>query len=553
MPSDVLRVKIDLRLEIEDVGDFEVTDCQLSFGLNEIPTAQCVLAIGRNALDTSKRAKIHESATYLKSMRKAKIYATITGDFSEDKKWPEGEKMIFDGRLCGTGFNRMLGQAGFTVHLIHWLADLSFSSILSEQSHPGNPTQYTFPAIRRNKGNTGAKDSSMFGSVSAKSLFTWDNLEEDLWGKALQPTLCQLAQTDLIQLTDNNFQLAEKVRKNDLALAALARMEGGGCGATPSEYTPPLSLIHDGSLTGAVANAIRTAVGSIQQDAWAASTVWDLLVGPMAQMFMFGVVPQVDRALVVPTLPGFSETYEIGINANDYDFAELSGAIPRPLRAVGIFSGVAAPAGAMTGGNFKIGAMWPEEGDADYEIPEGMVRIVSAPSWLSNVAAGEGAARSTSGTAQAKPTGTATTPVTDSTKPDIPNNGETKAERTSDAEGLYKRLAHAIYVTEALRGRNGSVSGKLRFDICPGSTIKLEGQHEVFIGSSDKLGQDLYGMVTKVSIGLNANQGRAGTGFMLSGIRDETENGDKRFTVEKHPLYDQAFKGAPLVADYKIT
>lgn len=552
MPNEVLMVKIDLRLEIEDVGDFEVTDCQLSFGLNEIPTAQCVLAIGRNALDTSKRAKIHEAASYLKSMRKAKIYATITGDFSDTQQWPAGEKMIFDGRLCGTGFNRMLGQAGFTVHLIHWLADLSFSSILSEQSHPGNPTQYTFAVVKRKKGPSGAKNTDKLGSVSVKRLFTWDNISKDLWGQALQPTLCLLAQQDLIKITADMTNLAEQNQKNDMALAALSRIEGGGCGVEPSEHTPPLSLTHDGSLTGAVANAIRSSVGSIGQDTWASSTIWDMLVGPLAQSFMFGIVPQVDRALVVPTLPGFSQTYDVGLNANDYDFAELSGAIPRPLRAVGVFSGVSMSVGAMTGGNFKLGAVWPEKSDME-EVPEGMIRIISAPSWLSNIAPGASAVRDTSGTAKSKPTGTATTPVTTETKPEVENNGTTNAERTIDAEGLYKRLAHAMYVTEALRGRNGSISGKLRFDICPGSTIKIEGQHEAFIGSSDKLGQDLYGMVTKVSIGLNANQGRAGTGFMLAGLRDETENSDKRFTVEKHPLYNQAFKGAPLVPDYKLT
>lgn len=548
MSSDVYRVKIDLRLEVEDVGDFEVVDFQMNFGINEIPTAVASLAIGRNALSTSQRAKIHDSAASLKSMLKAKVYATIKGQFGDDKEWPEDEVMIFDGRLAGTGFNRLLGQASYSMHLTHWLSDLAFSSTLSQQSHPGNPSQLTYGAVRYGFSTAGSKESVMFGSSSPKKLFTGKNVKEDMWAKAMHPMLCQLCERDFIDIEGELKGISEKNRKNDLAKAALARFEGGGCGVEPSEGTPPLSLFHDGSATEEVASSIRDTVGRVVTQSAEASTVWDLLVGPLAQNFLFSVVPQVDRALVVPIMPGLRDAYDVSIEANDYDLAELSGSIPRPLRGVGIIGGIESKWGQNTGGQIKLGGFWPEEGDVD-PVPDGMIRVLSAPSWIANIPMGVGRARSTSGTADTKPSSTSTTPVTEDVKP---ADATTRSERTIEAQGFYKRFAHAMYVNEVLRGRNGAVSGKLRFDIAPGATVKIEGKHEAFIGSSDQLGEDLYGTVTKVSVGLNAEAGRAGTGFSIAGHRTATENEDERFTTDKHPLYRQAFKGAPLVPKYKL-
>lgn len=553
MANDVLLTSVNLRLEVADIGDFEVVDCQLNYGLTEIPSATVTLAVGRNALNTSQKAKIHESASKLTSMLTAKIYATIKGQFSKDAAWPEDETVVFEGRVAGTGFNRLLGQANYQLHLIHWLADLSFSSTLSQQSHPGNPSKYTFGAVR-STGKSGAKDSTMLGSMvgSPKTLFTARNIEEDLWAKSIHPTLCLIAEQDLIDISGDLRHISEKNKTNDLAKAALSRFEGGDCGKKPSDYTPPLSLLNDGAITQNIVDAIRNVIGGFTTQAWAQSTMWDLLAGPMAQSFMFGVVPQAEKALVVPTLPGFSQTYEIGIDADDYDFAQLSGAIPRPLRGVGVFGGIQSNTGPMVGGTTRIGGFWPKEGDLD-EIPDGMIKLISAPAWIANIPMGRSAPRDTSGTANQQITNTATTPTEEDTKPDSEGQAETKSARTIEAARFADRYAHAMYVNEVLRGKNGSISGKLRFDIAPGSTIRIEGKRESFIGSEDQLGEDLYGMVTKVSIGLNAENAKAGTGFIISSVRDEADKDNPRFTTEKHPLYGKAFKGAPIVDAYKVT
>jgi hypothetical protein len=116
---------------------------------------------------------------------------------------------------------------------------------------------------------------------------------------------------------------------------------------------------------------------------------------------------------------------------------------------------------------------------------------------------------------------------------------------------MYNGYAHAAYVGRGLLGRNGSLFGKLRFDIAPGSNIIIKGSSEVFI-EGDQTAEQLYGTVVRVSFRMDASKGQAGTGFSFMHIRTEAENKDDKTSVEKHPLYETTFVGAPLIDFYQF-
>jgi hypothetical protein len=103
-----------------------------------------------------------------------------------------------------------------------------------------------------------------------------------------------------------------------------------------------------------------------------------------------------------------------------------------------------------------------------------------------------------------------------------------------------------------LKGRIGEVSGKLRFDIAPGSSVRVEtGRAKNIPAADDQLAQNMYATVMQVSYLVNAEAGQAGTAFTLAHVRTESENKADATSVEKPPMYKRAWRGAPMIKGLK--
>ena len=120
----------------------------------------------------------------------------------------------------------------------------------------------------------------------------------------------------------------------------------------------------------------------------------------------------------------------------------------------------------------------------------------------------------------------------------------------SQSRELYNRWAQAVYHTEMLRGRQGALVGKLRFDIAPGSVVRIAGSPERFLGAEDALAATWVGYVERVVVAINSEDPQASTSFEFSHLRTEEENEDEsgRFSLSQHPLYgNHTVAGAPLI------
>jgi hypothetical protein len=116
----------------------------------------------------------------------------------------------------------------------------------------------------------------------------------------------------------------------------------------------------------------------------------------------------------------------------------------------------------------------------------------------------------------------------------------------NDLAALLDRYAHSLYCIEAIKGRQGTLSGPLRFDIAPGSTVRVEGASEAFI-PGDQLGMPYFATVLRTTFVLDAESGQAGAAFHLAHIRNAAENFEDATSVPKHPLWDAAsFAGCVL-------
>ena len=107
-------------------------------------------------------------------------------------------------------------------------------------------------------------------------------------------------------------------------------------------------------------------------------------------------------------------------------------------------------------------------------------------------------------------------------------------------------FAQQWFVIEMLKARQGELTGKLRFDIAPLSTVKIESARENFV-PGDALGAPLYGTVLRVTIAIDAERRTAGSGYTIAHIRSEAENSDGRTSVDKPPMYKEPFVGCALI------
>ena len=560
--TDVITSRLDCFLQIEGLGDFTLARFSANFGVNEMPQAECSLAVGRQASANMQPAEIHTKLGRLTSMLRCKVWFNGEGQYDRSRNWPSGYRLLFDGYLTGLGYRtNSQGQVQYVAQLVHWLSDLAFSSTLSEQSHPRNANDFTYravfqPMLAHQAGGAGPQSGpEALSQLRASSTnFTVDKIQQDFWGAALKSFFVALSQENHLNLTGELVDLFNLNGKNDAALAALARMEGVGQTEQDlklSSYNVPLALklSADGGLAALIAFSIAEYIGRSSAESLAHQTIWDLLVGALAPAFMFGVVPLVEKALVVPRTPALRSNWRT-LSSNDFNHVDFSAGIPRPIRALAIMTGQQ----SETSGDGTVGNPFAIVGVGGYYAPpevangKGMLRIIGPPPWLHNIPSSGLSAARTTGIRGQRPIATATTPKSARDEQLVGARfGPRPGAAILGSAELFNRYARAMYVADHLRSRTGQLVGKLRFDISPLSTILVEGRSEQFLGDKDQLGQTLAAEVIRVSIGIDAEAPAAGMSLQLMNIRSEKENRGDSTSLEEHPLYGTVFKGAPLV------
>jgi len=563
--TDIFRAKF--AVEMEAVGQrFEVAKFSSDWGLNDIPTAKCVLAIGRNAANGIVEAKIHQHLDELKEFVEVKVFFSADGEWSRKYDWPPGEFLIFEGKIQGIGFQKVSGKVELVAHLQHWLMDLNYGSSVNAGMHPILPAEYTFGAIYDHLwGPPGAATGAFatqpagIAATALADVITVDTVRDDLWGQAIKPMLCSLARQEGVVLNDNIagedcFDMEAELSPSKTSIAALKRIEGissdSGCSSELSCYTPKLSMnLPDGAeyIPHTVGDAIAEAISNTAISSLVRSTMWSKLV-EYGEVFHFDVIPLVDSAIVVPKTFGLRNTWCKKIKATDYATVVLNSAIDKPIRGVAVIGlGLDAYYGAFsTNAALGIGGCY----SPDPPPENGMIHIIRPPRWLAGLP-GEGHSPSkTTGTKGSRPISTSTTPQNTLTNAAKGNkDGRDRDDIVRDITELYEAYARAMYIQNVLRTRAGTLSGKLRFDIAPGSVVEIEGTSDKFLSAGDNAAQTLIGTVVRVSVAINAEKAKAGTAFRIRDLRTISENEDDRTSSEDHPLYTTIFKGAPLVDD----
>jgi hypothetical protein len=554
----------------------ELVQVTTDFGKNEIPTALATVSAGRRADNTEIIAAIHYLTKHLKLFLRASVWCegSVTDFTGTADPWPttpDGQPKpfrVFDGYITGMARRKTANAIEYDLSLVHWLSDLNFSSTLSRSSSPQNPSQISYDPALPLYPNSGARDASLFrvGSPTSQAgaIINTNSVLLDLWGATtrvgdpanwpaapeagvggMKQWLTELCLQDLINWRQVRFGSCagtipdEAGAKNTEALEALKKIEPLSKGYIDGV---PLRMEERPGIQN-IANQIATQIGFETPEVLHNHTIWDKLIGQYGSDLQFDLIPQVEKALIVPQNSGLRRPW-VTIYANDYEYFEQYNNIPRPLRGIGLFVG--REFGGGSGISLNNAPVYNTVG-AYYENPnrrDGMVIWKKAPRWLSTVIL-----------PWMYQTGGQDTDIAtsfDSSLGDPPDQKDPKC-KFEDAKPLWCDYARALYIQEILRGRNGRLSGRLRFDIAPGSIIRIETPEEPFIleQMADPEGQPtrsyIYAQALRVSCVINVESQRAGTAIQFGFTRDEDENEDPSYSLDRHPIWACNWYGAPLV------
>lgn len=541
-----------LELEIEDVDErLPVTAAQITYARNQIPSAYVDLAVGRD--DRGQAARAHTISRQLERFKTVKIHIRTQGDYDDRNQWPDKDVVIFEGTIA----NRGTDGHSLSLSLQHWLMDMHYSTALAGFIHPSTPSMLAFAAVR-NQLLTGAAGVGAPSSLIAshvplfKAGINYFSIGQDLWSNCYKEMLCGLTNWKPTKSSGTLNACGQKLEgSNARAQAALSRIEGTSkeC-SMPFKYGVPLTL--KGGAGSAATKALYAAMSKEVMQSYLSTSLWGKLVGHLVNHVWCSVIPMVDRALFVPYCPGLRDVYCKEITVDDYGRSRFQFPLNMALRQVGISSKKSSSTGVWrqaSGPNPNLLGM-----GGCYTPPtapeEGQFYFLGAPEWLDNVGTVGYSPLRNAGIPKNKPPGSALLPREEDDA-DIAGNadGDKPDKLAGDAASLYNDYAHAVYLEETLRGRTGVAVGKLRFDISPGSTVRVRSNGDPFIGPAGQLVSELIGQVVKVTYNISAEQPVSQTSYELDHVRTVEENEDDAFSIDAHPLFATKFVGAPLVPE----
>lgn len=547
--KDVLSLYLDISGQKFSVMQFSST-----FAKNEIPTATCVLGTGLNLTGTSDRdpEKLIDNLDGAE-LTKAKVYL----EFGPLSQWDPsdtdnamgktGAQCIFEGYFAGISYRRSGSQIQIIMNLVHRLVDLTFGSLMTGWLHASNPLNHLTPAVNPPLG--GCTDTPAAGGAGQAAwtpgLFFKDGIKKDAskFGEQVLGVLECMTQMDVFQphCADDGYP----TNPNKSAGEVIKAMESKTGGLqSPMSNSP---------FTDAIGTYFKSLI-----DATTGITYWDLLVGKICPDFVMAVIPLPSQesstdnkyAYLTPDTPGLKSEYKT-LYLDDYSGFNFNAKLWKPLFAVVVYADGSDLSGHAVGFN-KIkralcaGGRFPSPADTGDQL--GQLLVTSPPDWMQEIAKLLQSHKDVGNKAKA---------VHDAIEAEshLDPPAREPADLSEDRKTILDKYAQLLYVQNAINGRGGSFTSKLRFDISPGTVLKLDKTSLRGDGNEKQLPTNLYAQVSRVSYNINAELPIAKTIFECIHVRTEKENDsgkpDGKYSIEEHAFLDGEFKGSPLVEAWK--
>ncbi len=516
--------------------ELPVQSINMTYTLNSIPTCDLNLNTGISTLSGARQ-------TFSREFMYREVEVVFTGQAYPDgiaapnATWPEGAVVIFDGIITGFSLTKNPDSIGAALRLVNKFFYLhgsptvsrSFSNISPSgmDSVSGRVLPVTGTDARAGilKATNEMLNNAILHDISNPLLEALHYLasSEDIWdGESQEPALKVLGEINPI-----NFR----------------------------PQIPRMQIITQNQLDPA---DLALVMAEILTSSWLNSTIWEALRVFCSEFFCF-IVPTVNYLILAPLTfqQGGNAVWRI-LDASEYTMItdSLSKNV-EPTRAVKLIPG---PEKMATGqgptNNFSSAYL------GYYAMPDalGATRFQQPPVWLKAAFDSPTAAADSRGI-KARDDGTASSQVVIDafSSPDILLKG-IKAKPMSDTtrqNALNAKLGDLIaklYLLDFLySGNKAAITGRLRFDIAPGSTVAVRG-----LNSKDMLEYGIegtmFGCVSSVNINIlcGPESGSATTSFELVNIRSADDQVDTNKTHMYHPMFpprddNVIWLGCPLI------
>lgn len=537
--------------------------CVISYALNSIPSASVTFALGTTTTTGNYRKTFQQLLEAIAVRpKKAQVWVTeqLTGNKSVTK--------VFEGNTGGFGWVRSGVETSLILQLRHWLHWLHAASALTTAMHPASTGDFSRAAIEsvRLDSLDVSTGHARAGWVDGqgKPINVTAAVTADIWGKLIHPFLTDIVNSRQVAthpLATENAYLEQEVK------AALAKtnlpptrnLVGVGTSA------PPLALAFlssaDTPRIGKEATAARVfmAIQQMAKSNFHQTTLWAKIVGDFAQQFLFDVVPMVDKAFIVPGIGAYHGRYVTTIALSEQQNVELSGEVSQYIR------GVVLPFNSEINTGIKDISDVPffvfDKAYATYmsNLP-GSLLFVPLPFWLadvsghvSNAAEGQAVKPAPDGTLPPAPVSTTmdeqpTIPVPDADKPAVQI-----AQALRDNQSMANAWAHQVFNNELLKTRTGTIITQPRFDIAPGSHVRIALPRELQLQTTEdgdvataREPNYLFAKVVQTVVAFDAQKQQAATTFVLSHCRTSAEDKLADFSIIEPALYNSGWIGGPI-------
>ena len=530
----------------EDQTEYDIASVVTEFAVNAIPSCSVQAAVGIDPR-TNQPAPLHLKAGTLKRRERIQVYCRAEG--RSYPGLPSGKTIrIFDGYIADVAYKRGTSAASLTIRALHWLSDLTIGTKFSDFSHPTNPAHVHAP-IHRAVMDSRASDNAGFDAKS--TLMSESAVRDGVWLGGIKRAYNFLMEED--KSFFNVDALKEVIREELLkpgriAKPALDRMDN------PEEIALSSTAIKPIWGEG-VQNHFKSTLSRDIADHRSGATFWATMVN-LANVYQFSVIPNVESATCAPMIRPFGGDVWRGIEADEYDNIDMTGYAGFSIRGLGLydqlrnFTGVTESKDTLYSNDNLVGYYDVVSSGETEDLTDGQIMFLQAPGWceVSEIVEDE------SGRTYTERTKDPVTPQTSETETPPEIDGPDANEQAAAASAYEtvatqpgNALAKLLFLENVYRSRTGSMNSKLRFDIAPGSSIRI-GVVGKKIPVFNTENNNLYACVERVTTVIDALSSRAATTLSLTALRTTAEQ-NSGLAVKEHPLYNDIWSGTWLVKE----
>lgn len=530
--SDYYYVKVEARCEIKGTA-FPISSFSLTYALNSIPEAVLELPIGRVAGGAQFNA-VSSAMAFLLTLgpfAPVKVFATFTASpggraSPTTPGFPDGKEfLVFDGFVKTPGSANTFNSASIR------LVCMGKSAALVGSTQMINGAVSVFPP------NGASEAVSFFGGDQGTVQATLQNaIQErlggstDLWNGVLQPMMeVSLEEVDAWNQASDP-EAAQDSGNNNFAQQALDRIN-------VFNALPEAGIVIASNAATPIANQpILATVLECFYDAWSgdlSGNLWQVLM-TLSAVFGFKYVTAIEEDALLPVTYGLGGEPWVTIDPSEYNSISVveqgDPSFFSYVTKVGIFS-TAFQSSPWQGETASIPLIGLASLDGENDLGgSGQLVLIPAPTWLLPPAV--------SGSTTLLPGGA----VPDASNPTDVQAPPPPPEIAFLDEALGDEYASACLQDMLFKHRRLQLSGRVRFDVAPGSLIKIVTVGDRFTGKDAVLFGHVAGATIEVSMA--GDSGYARTSFAVTNVRTEEEH--KTLTVDKHPLFDEAWVGGKL-------